>query len=120
MKDTGRPPKFSSVVDLEEGIDLYFKDCEHRKKPATIAGLAYYLGFETRQSIYDYAKRKRFSYAIKRAQLRIEQEMTERVQTTSGNVAGTIFVLKSCHGYREADEVTDRPVIGKVNVTVKQ
>jgi hypothetical protein len=88
--DGGRPPLFDTVKDLQNKIDAYFKRKKERK---TICGLAYYLGFESRQSFYDYEKRVEFSYTIKRARLRIEMVYENNLQ--SGFSTGSIFALKN-------------------------
>lgn len=102
----GRPPKFSNPIDLQSKIDEYFnsgvktktvlvgKDKEPMDLPVpTITGLAYYLGFESRQSFYDYEKNEGFSYTIKRARLFIEIEY--EMQLSVGNTTGAIFALKN-------------------------
>lgn len=93
---TGRPPMYDSPEKLQAAVDEYFAqfddpDCE--QKP-TISGLAYHLGFESRQSFYDYERKERFTYAIKRARFRIEGIYEQRLHATS-QVAGPIFALKN-------------------------
>ena len=104
----GRPPHFDSPEKMAEMIEAYFKEgANHRvyvvgkgkeQKEVkvmlyTITGLAYYLGFESRQSFYDYEKRQGFSYIIKKARLRVEQNYEELLQMGVG--AGAIFALKN-------------------------
>lgn len=113
----GRPALFNTSEELEEKIHKYFNGgCKIRKviigKPPTqqvievpvptISGLAYFLGFESRQSFYDYEKREGFSYTVKRARLFIEVEYEE--QLTSGNTTGAIFALKNM-GWKDQQEV---------------
>ena len=87
----GRPTKYNTPEELQEVIDIYFDN--HPDKP-TLTGLAYELGFESRQSMYDYEKRSEdFSYTIKRARLRIEQHYEERLNTQYSS--GAIFALKN-------------------------
>jgi len=86
----GRPPTYSTPEELQTAIDAYFD--EEPEKP-TISGMAYYLGFESRQSIYDYAEKGEFSYTIKRAIGRIE-DRHERNLYESG-ASGSIFWLKN-------------------------
>ncbi len=122
----GRPPIFDTPEHLKEKIDEYFdKGMKKRtvligKAPnqttieievPTIAGLCYYLGFESRQSFYDYEKRDGFSYTIKRARLSIEIEYEEQLQ--HGNTVGAIFALKNM-GWYDRQEITGKdgePVI---------
>ncbi len=85
----GRPPKYKSVIDIEKKISEFFNDND---KP-TITGLTLYLGFESRQSLYDYKERQEFTYPIKRALTVIEHyyELCLRAQSC----AGAIFALKN-------------------------
>ena len=104
----GRPALFKTVPELEAKIDDYFKNGVKKKKVIvgkgikerieyiefpTICGVAYHLGFESRQSFYDYEKVERFSYTIKRVRLFIENEYEALLQ--SSNVVGAIFALKN-------------------------
>ena len=68
----------------------------------TITGLCLYLGFESRQSFYDYEQRsEKFSYVIKKARMRIESHYEEGLQL--GNTVGSIFALKNM-GWRDRIE----------------
>ena len=109
----GRPLVFSSVEELEECINRYFNGDMRTKllfnngisqniPVPTISGLAIFLGFESRQSLYDYEKRDEFSYTIKRARLFIEREYEEQLQV--GNTTGAIFALKNM-GWKDRTEV---------------
>ena len=95
----GRPPKYNNTEELQEQISAFFLSDE---KPVTISGLAYFLGFESRQSFYDYEKDSEFSYTIKRARLFIENEYEKLLQ--SGNVTGAIFALKN-FGWTDKQEI---------------
>ena len=67
----GRPPLFETSEDLQTKINKFFAMVEKEQEDNSsrvpgLAELAYYLGFESRQSLYDYEKRSdKFSYAIK-------------------------------------------------------
>lgn len=113
----GRPPMFETHEDLERAIDDYFnngvktrkilvgpKDNKKLKEieVPTITGLCYYIGFDSRQSFYDYEKRDGFSYTVKRARLFIEQEYEEQLQ--HGNTTGAIFALKNM-GWTDRNEI---------------
>ena len=64
----GRPQLFSTPEELQKKIDDYFKSGVNEKTITnkmgtkekvpvpTISGLCYHLGFESRQSFYDYEK----------------------------------------------------------------
>ena len=113
----GRPALFTSPEELQAKIDHYF-DGGHNfrtiiigKAPnqekvelpvITITGLAHYLGFESRQSFYDYEKNDKFSYIIKRARLRIEMNYEESLQLMAPT--GSIFALKNM-GWKDTQSV---------------
>ena len=113
----GRPPKYKTAIDLQEKIDQYFNSGlkkrivllgrEPNQVPIeipvpTITGLAYYLGFDSRQSFYDYEQKEQFSYTIKRARLFIEQEYEEQLH--HGNTTGAIFALKNMGWYDKVQQ----------------
>ena len=64
----------------------------HPEEP-TMTGLAMYLGFESRQSLYDYGKKDGFSYPIKKALLQIENNYEKGLW--GDKVAGVVFALKN-------------------------
>lgn len=118
----GRPPIYSTPEELQEAIDRYFVLCDSRTRLATVmqgdefiekdvpdpekytvSGLALSLGFTSRQSIYDYSNREEFSYTIKRAVLRIENQR-EIDLLESKNPTGIIFALKNM-GWKDKQEL---------------
>ena len=116
----GRPPVFKTSKELKEKIGEYFNNGMKKRtviigrppnqtaikiEVPTITGLCYYLGFESRQSFYDYEKRDGFSYTIKRARLSIELEYEEQLQ--HGNTVGAIFALKNM-GWYDRQEITGK------------
>ena len=108
-----RPRKYNTSEEIEEAIEAYFAGLSEKEtpKPPTMAGLAYALGFDSRQSLYDYEKDSRFTYAIKRAKLAIEVWYEERM---NGNApTGAIFWLKNHAGYTDKQEISgneEKPV----------
>lgn len=113
----GRPPKFETEEELDEKVQMYFLEGVKQrtfilgKAPhqysitvpvPTITGIAIYLGFESRQSFYDYEKIPEFSYTIKRARLFIENEYEEML--THGNTTGAIFALKN-FGWKDNHQI---------------
>lgn len=107
----GRPALFESPEDLQSKIDAYFKSCEAiiengelKKLPdnITITGLAYYLGFESRQSFYDYEEKEEYSYIIKRARLKVENGYESHL--FGKNPTGSIFALKNM-GWKDKQEI---------------
>jgi hypothetical protein len=133
----GRPAKYKTAAELDEAIQDYFDECVPspltftnsdgveqvavdkngnpiiRENPATMAGLAYHLGYSTRGAIYDLETKddKQFSDLIKRARLKIEAEHESRL-TTSDKCTGSIFWLKN-HQWTDRQEIT-----GNLGITV--
>ena len=104
IKDKGgRPSFFSTPEELQDRIDDYFTESKEDLSSPTISGIAYFLGFESRQSFYDYEDRDGFSYTIKRARLRIEIEY-EKMLTSLKNATGSIFWLKNA-GWSDKQEI---------------
>jgi|DEB0MinimDraft_6_1074348.scaffolds.fasta_scaffold100840_2 hypothetical protein len=94
-----RPEPMFSPDELQAKIDEYFaKNPEH----PTMSGLAHYLGFASRQSLYDYQEREESSYIIKSALLLIEAKHEENIYTTGA--AGSIFWLKN-RGWTDQQQI---------------
>lgn len=130
----GRPAHFDNEEELKSKIDEYFEyiqgeytDITNRddegepyteriwtREPedATITGLALYLGFESRQSVYDYEKNGEFSYTIKRARLHVEN--TYEKALLSKYATGAIFALKN-FGWSDKQEVDHKSTDGTMS-----
>lgn len=89
----GRPAVYKTPEELETAIQEYFDAQEANKAPITITGLAYHLGFESRQSIYDYKERPEYSYILKRATFYVESQYEAKLSGTTPT--GSIFALKN-------------------------
>lgn len=119
--ETGRPLKYKTVAELEKKIDEYFAQCVDEiikdengvpvmkngsigiiPHPPTVAGLALFLGFDDRRSIYDYKEREEFSHTIKKAILRIEANAEDALISGKAST-GAIFWLKN-HGWTDKTE----------------
>jgi hypothetical protein len=94
-----RPRHYDSEEELIAEIEKYFSDNQR----VTITGLALSLGFESRQSIYDYEKDGRFSYIIKNARLRVEACYEGRL-IYDNQPTGVIFALKNM-GWKDRQEI---------------
>ena len=99
-----RPAIWDDAEAFENKVDQYFSTEER----PTWTGLAIYLGFESRQSLEDYKTKPGFSYPIKKALLRIENEYEKAM--FSKNPAGPIFALKN-FGWRDKQEITQATTI---------
>lgn len=111
-KELGRPPVYSTAEELSLKIEEFFEAPPTRKVVTngvpvdmpviTMSGLAFHLGFASRQSLYDYEKNEDFSYIIKRARLFIESEYEGRLHQS--NPTGSIFALKNM-GWSDKQEL---------------
>lgn len=108
----GRPRIYEDPQELTKKIIEYFfseqTDCGNYvfsndlsecitmgmviKKP-TVNGLALFLGFADKSTLYEYRDRPEFSYPIKASLTLIEQYHEERL--SENNVTGAIFALKN-------------------------
>lgn len=143
----GRPALYTDPEEMEKLIDEYFRSCtpiprtmpdpkdpdkiksitdKHGRplfdsNPPTITGLALHLGFESRQSMYDYEKRDdKFSYIIKRARLQCEN-YAEKQLLSGEPAAGFIFTLKN-YGWRDNQSIEHTGKDGEslpVNIIIK-
>ena len=116
---------FATPESLQLKIDGYFNGGAHKKTYVgltgpfevpifTICGLAYYLGFASRQSLSDYEDKIEFTDIIKRARLRIEMNYEESLQDKSP--AGSIFALKNM-GWHDKTEV-DATITNQINKVI--
>mgnify|MGYP001597891060 CR=1 FL=1 len=120
MKDDygrGQPPKYRSVAKFQAKIDEYFesiydKDKNKWLRPPTVSGMAIFLGFVDRRSMYHYRDKDEFYAPVKRAIGMVEAYNEE--QTAKGRgAAGNIFILKN-FGWTDRQEVTN---VGDVGIT---
>ena len=101
--------RFKTVEAMQDAIDAYFKDCQERKRPYTVQGLALALNFNSRQSLLNYegytdANEESYLDTLKKAKLRIEQDKVEGAMMGDYNTAIVIFDLKNNHEHRDRQE----------------
>ena len=121
-KAVGRPPKYKSKEEIEEKIDVYFKECEGEilkdekgktvfnkfgnpviinQKPPTVTGLALALGFTTRLSLLNYQGKKEFMNTITRAKTMIEAYAEERLFDKDGSSGAQFSLRNNFKGWNE-------------------
>lgn len=102
----GRPRIYNDPDELDQECTKYFSQLkgEVTVKP-TVTGLALFLGFASKQSLYDYEKNELFSYPIKKALLQVENSYETSLYSNA--VAGPIFALKNM-GWKDRSEVENR------------
>lgn len=93
--EAGRPLKYKTVEELEKKIDQFFEERHESGIPPTVAGLALWLGFASRFSLYDYKERPEYSHTIKKAIERIEDYAERIILTNGASATGAIFWLKN-------------------------
>jgi hypothetical protein len=92
----GRPPIYEPTEDnfnkVTELCESYFNTLD--KNPPLVTGLTLHLGFESKSTLYEYAKKEGFSNPIKKALTKIE--MFHETATAYGDkCVGNIFILKN-------------------------
>jgi len=101
----GAPRKFKSPEELQKKIDAYFAECDEKKKPYTISGLALALD-TTRRTLLDYQNEPNlaaFSHTITRAKARIETFVEESLFQPK-ITQGVAFNLKNNFGWIDKQE----------------
>ena len=102
---------FNSVTELDQLIEQYFttitsgdalkkrskaESAKQKTKPdehPTISGLAFYLGFNSREDFEACESKGKFSAQLKRATLRIMADYEKKLHVTSST--GAIFALRN-------------------------
>lgn len=119
--------KYGKPEEMEKKIDEYFAQFEnpeplydkngfvaldkqgkpvYRDEMPTSAGLAYFLGFESRCSLWEYEQKPTFARVVKRAKLRL-QKFWEPVLATK-NSAGAVFWLSNIKDdWRDVKQIED-------------
>lgn len=98
----GRPPKYTKVEEIQEKIDKYFEECKLNNKPYTITGLGLALDM-SRQDLINYSKKDEFFDTIKKAKMRVENYLEERLINDT-STTGIIFNLKNNYGWKDKQE----------------
>lgn len=96
--------KYDKEEELSKGIEAYFEDCDKRKKPYTMSGLANWLGI-TRQTLINYGKKDLFFTPIKKAKERVQQQIEENGLDGTANPTFTIFNLKANYKWDDGNKV---------------
>ena len=96
--------KYKTEKELENGINAYFLECDDRKAPYTMSGLAYALGID-RKTLINYGKNELFSTLVKQAKDKVETQLEENGLMGKGNATFTIFNLKNNYGWKDQQEI---------------
>ena len=112
--------KYKSEKELAEGIEAYFEDCNNRKKPYTMSGLAYSLGID-RNTLINYGKRDLFFALVKNAKDRVQQQIEENAMDGTFNSTFSIFNLKANYKWDDGNKVDvniNHPNVEKIDEIV--
>lgn len=99
----GRPPKYTKADEMQKKIDAYFARCKLKQEPYTVTGLALALDM-SRQDLINYSKKKEFFDTIKKAKMKIEEQLEMLLISGGGSGTGIIFNLKNNYGWRDKQE----------------
>jgi hypothetical protein len=102
------PPKTAGAKPTRQKV------WDREPEPATLTGLALFLGFTSRQYFDDCESKGKFSQALKRGRLRIEAEYERRLH--EHYTSGPIFALKSL-GWNDGKN-TEAPVSRSLNIKI--
>lgn len=114
----GRPRKYQDPIAFSNLVEQYFIDCDNQKeiitddkgktktilKPYTITGLALFLDM-TREMLIQYEQLDEFKDIIKKAKLRVEKSIEERILTGQYVPVSGIFNLKNNFGWQDKQEI---------------
>lgn len=83
----------------------YFDECKALDEAPSIAGLAFHLGFSSKQSIFDYRKDPEYAHEANRATLFIEAWLNKKAVNKETFTPGQLFILKSNFGYEDRHQI---------------
>ena len=103
----GRPPMYTSAQEMQDVITEYFESSKNNsgKYQPTIEGLTLHLGFGTRQSLIDYAKKEDFIDVLSKAKTFIKSCYEKNLYGFAW--AGSQFALRNLGKEDWKDEITE-------------
>lgn len=117
-RPVGRPKKYQTAAEMEVKIDEYFDWCDQQlevthdakgnekilHKPYTVSGLCLYLDMD-RVTLLEYQDLDEYSSTIKKAKVRIENNLEENIMNGKSNPIFGIFSMKNNFGWKDKTEV---------------
>ena len=117
----GRPPIYSDPELMYQKIAEYLDWADYQKGKKhkgiyTLEGCALYLGFATRDSMYDYEKKDSgFSYVINKFRLFITDWNVQKLYW-GGTYMGSQFWLRNHGGYTDESVVNQNQTVTSVTI----
>ena len=107
-KKTGQMKGTTGMYETPEDFAAKFEEyCQHcdeneNEKP-TMSGLAWFMGFSSRQSLWEYRKKEGFEYIANRIALFVEKGYEQQMAQGRGD-GGIVFALKN-FGWTDKQEL---------------
>lgn len=98
--------------ELVERVTLYFVECDLTKRFYTVPGLAFYIGFSTREEFHEYVQNNQDSihaYIIRRAMTYIESETVTDMMYGGGMMTGHKINLATNFNYSDTGKKNEAP-----------
>ena len=89
---------------------------DREPEPATLAGLALFIGFTSRKELEDYEQNGDFGYVIRRCRLKIEAAYEKKLHQQASS--GAVFALKNMGWNDKADESKTSNIITSLKIEV--
>jgi hypothetical protein len=96
--------------ELVDRVTLYFVECDLTKRFYTVPGLAFYIGFSTREEFHEYVSQNPESvhaYILRRAMTYIESETVTDMMYGGGMMTGHKINLATNFNYSDAGKKSD-------------
>src|SRR6202035_3061369 len=103
--------------DSKVPADLKQKVWLHDPEPATLTGLAIFLGFHSKQAFEKYEENGRFANILKQGRLRIEAVYEKKLHLQS-SASGAIFALKSMGWNEKTESKTAAKAIKNIKIEI--
>lgn len=107
--------KMLSPEEFKEKSREYFDECKAQDEAPSIAGLAFHLGFSSKQSIFDYRKDPEYAHEANRATLFIEAWLNKKVVNKDTYSPGQWHILKANFGYEDKQSLDHQSSDGSMS-----
>ena len=115
----GRPPFYKTPEEMQIKIDEYFVYCEESERIPLLGEIAYWLGFESRQSLWDYLQKDDFSYTIRRIKQKCENELNQMALLGKANPQIAKLNLMTNYDFKEKSETDNNIKSEQINIIIE-